>query len=57
MLATFQCVEIGLAAKEVEEKTRREGDTLSIERKHVNALKRRLRKKRTISEAVAQVKG
>lgn len=50
-----QRVEKGLAAKEMEEKVRREGDSSSMERKFLCILKRKLKKKRTIADAAAQV--
>lgn len=50
-----QRVEIGLAAKEVDENSRRERDSLSMERKFLNGAKRKLRKKMTIADAAAQV--
>lgn len=50
-----QRVEKGMLAKEVEDKVRREGDSLSMERKFLSLLKRKLRKKRTIADAAAQV--
>eukprot|EP00752_Nemacystus_decipiens_P012264 g10871.t1 len=48
-------VELSLQAKEADEKTRREGDTLSMEKKFLELMKRKLRKKRTIAEAARQV--
>ncbi|CAM9253615.1 unnamed protein product [Ectocarpus sp. 4 AP-2014] len=48
-------VELTLQSKEADEKTRREGDTLSMERKFLELMKRKLRKKRAIAEAARQV--
>ncbi|CAM9663192.1 unnamed protein product [Pylaiella littoralis] len=48
-------VELMLAGKEADEKARREGDTLSMERKFLELMKRKLRKKRSIAEAARQV--
>ncbi|CBJ48625.1 coiled-coil flagellar protein, move backward only 2 [Ectocarpus siliculosus] len=48
-------VELTLQSKEADEKTRREGDTLSMERKFLELMKRKLRKKRSIAEAARQV--
>lgn len=48
-------VELSLAGKEVDEKTRRESDTFSMERKFLDVLKRKLKKKRTIADAAKQV--
>lgn len=50
-----QRVELSLQGKEADEKTRREGDTLSMERKFLELMKRKLRKKRAIAEAARQV--
>lgn len=52
----MQRVEVGLVGKEVDEKLRREGDTCSMERKFLDMLKRKLRKKRVIAEAARQVR-
>lgn len=51
----LQRVELSLQSKEADEKTRREGDTLSMERKFLELMKRKLRKKRAIAEAARQV--
>lgn len=51
----LQRVELGLAGKEVDEKMRRQTDTFSMERKFLELMKRKLRKKRTIVEAARQV--
>eukprot|EP00903_Cladosiphon_okamuranus_P014759 g13676.t1 len=48
-------VELSLQGKEADEKTRREGDTLAMERKFLELMKRKLRKKRAIAEAARQV--
>lgn len=50
-----QRVELSLEGKEADEKTRREGDTLSMERKFLELMKRKLRKKRAIADAARQV--
>lgn len=54
-LKTSQRVELGLAAKEADDRNRREGDSLSMERKFLEMLKRKLKKKRAIAEAARQV--
>lgn len=50
-----QRVELGLAKKEVDEKTRRQTDTFAMERKFLELMKRKLRKKRAIVETARQV--
>ena len=50
-----QRVELSLQGKEADEKARREGDTLSMEKKFLELMKRKLRKKRAIAEAARQV--
>lgn len=55
-LPASQRVELSLEGKEADEKTRREGDTLSMERKFLDLMKRKLRKKRVIAEAARQVR-
>lgn len=45
-----------LAGKEADEKARREGDTLSMERKFLDLMKRKLKKKRSIAETARQVR-
>ncbi|CAN0155595.1 unnamed protein product, partial [Scytosiphon promiscuus] len=48
-------VELTLAGKEADERARREGDTLSMEGKFFELMKRKLRKKRYIADAAKQV--
>lgn len=54
-MVILQRVELGLEGKEVDEKIRRETDTSSMERKFLELMKRKLKKKRTIVEAARQV--
>ncbi|CAM9197706.1 unnamed protein product [Hapterophycus canaliculatus] len=48
-------MEVMLEGKEADEKARREGDTLSMEGKFFELMKRKLRKKRAIADAARQV--
>lgn len=50
-----QRVELELAAKDVREKTRRENDRLALERKCLEVVKSKLKKKRSIAETAKQV--
>lgn len=49
-------MELTLAGKEADERARREGDTLSMEGKFFELMKRKLRKKRAIADAARQVR-
>lgn len=49
-------MELTLEGKEADEKARREADTLSMEGKFFEIMKRKLRKKRAIADAAKQVR-